>query len=642
MSKIKDRLSRKLSIGIMLLAAPIFIITLALLFLQSRYQIRQEAIDRSNSILKTTILNVRHYMGSIENSTNANAWLMEEYFTPDSLELITRRILQLNPNILSCSVSAEPDILPQYGHRFSVYTVREEQTIHSFRETEYDYYDKLWYKTAIKAGKSCWVEPFGEHTEGTIDHNEAVASYCRPLHLADGRLAGVVAADFNLNHLAKTINTAERQYPDAYFILVGKDGRFFIHPDASKRFRKTIFTDTDPMKNADIIALGHEMTDGNKQGTMHVNTNGKRYHVSYQPVPGTDWTLALVCPDSEVLTSYHQLAYVMAFALIIGLLLILWLTNSVVKRTISPINNLLNLTQEIANGNYDETIPHSNQQDIFGRLQDSFATMQQSLQEKMGIIQKAAKELKWRNEQQKNAIDQAEMAQKEKDLFIQNVSHQIRTPLNIILGFMDVMYEQLKVGDNPASLNYLEKQDLDSMTNSMRHNNILLRRMILMLYESSEAGASKEKRCRRLDELSCNEIARKCISYTKTHHPGILIRFETTAPDHLYILTNRIYLARTLFELLYNAVLHSDKKHIQMRVVHTDTHVLFMVEDTGPGLPKEALYMIETPFTKMDQTSQGLGLGLPLSKRHATSLGGELILDPNYHDGCRFILKLPR
>jgi len=643
MSKIKNRLSRKLSLGIMLLAAPIFIITLGLLFLQSRYLIRQEAIDRSNSILKTTILSVRHYMSTIETSTNANAWLMEEHFTPDSLEIISRKILQLNPNILSCSVNAEPDIFPQYGHHFSIYTVKEEQTIQSFRETEYEYHDKLWYKTVLKAGRSCWVEPFGEHTEGTIDHNEAVASYCRPLRLADGRLAGVVAVDFDFNHLAKTINAAERQYPDAYFILVGKDGRFFIHPDASKLFRKTIFTDTDPMKNADIIALGHEMTDGNKQGTMHVNINGKVCHVCYQPVPGTDWTLALVCPDSEVLTSYHQLAYVMAFVIIIGLLLILWLTNSMVKRTISPINNLLNMTQEIADGKYDEAIPHSNQQDIFGRLQDSFATMQHSLQEKMGNIQQAARELKWRNDQQKKAIDQAETAQKEKDTFIQNVSHQIRTPLNLILGFMDVLYEQLKVrGDNTASLSYFEKQDQDDMTDSMKHNAILLKRMILMLYDSSEAGASEEKKCKRQDELSCNEIARESISYSKTHNPGVLIRFETTAPDSLYILTNRVYLTRTLRELLYNATLHSDKKHIQMRVVHTNTHILFMVEDTGPGLPQEALYMIDKPFTKMDEMSQGLGLGLPLCKRHAVNLGGDLTLDPNYHDGCRFILQLPR
>ena len=79
-----------------------------------------------------------------------------------------------------------------------------------------------------------------------------------------------------------------------------------------------------------------------------------------------------------------------------------------------------------------------------------------------------------------------------------------------------------------------------------------------------------------------------------------------------------------------------------MRVVHTDTQILFMVEDTGPGMPHEAQYLIDVPFAKMDEMSQGLGLGLPLCKRHAVSLGGDLILDPNYHDGCRFILQLPR
>jgi signal transduction histidine kinase len=163
-----------------------------------------------------------------------------------------------------------------------------------------------------------------------------------------------------------------------------------------------------------------------------------------------------------------------------------------------------------------------------------------------------------------------------------------------------------------------------------------------MLYDSSEAGASEERKCKREDELSCNEIARESISYSKTHNPDVLIRFETTVPDSLYILTNRVYLTRTLRELLYNATLHSDKKHIMMRVVHTSTHILFMVQDTGPGLPQDAQHLIDKPFAKVDMLSQGLGLGLPLCKRHAMTLGGELTLDPNYHDGCRFILQLPR
>ena len=47
------------------------------------------------------------------------------------------------------------------------------------------------------------------------------------------------------------------------------------------------------------------------------------------------------------------------------------------------------------------------------------------------------------------------------------------------------------------------------------------------------------------------------------------------------------------------------------------------------------------PFTKVNDLSEGLGLGLPLTKRHAISLGGDLIYDRDYRDGCRFTLEVP-
>jgi hypothetical protein len=89
-----------------------------------------------------------------------------------------------------------------------------------------------------------------------------------------------------------------RGNPDAYFVLTGANGRIFVHPDTTKLFRKTIFTDVDPQQNADIISLGHEMTEG-RQGTMHVTVNDVSCHVCYQPVPGTGWCLALVCPEDK-------------------------------------------------------------------------------------------------------------------------------------------------------------------------------------------------------------------------------------------------------------------------------------------------------------------------------------------------------
>ena len=66
-------------------------------------------------------------------------------------------------------------------------------------------------------------------------------------------------------------------------------------------------------------------------------------------------------------------------------------------------------------------------------------------------------------------------------------------------------------------------------------------------------------------------------------------------------------------------------------------------------LPCRHLYLMRSirellykPFAKIDDLSEGLGLGLPLTKRHALSLGGDLIYDRDYKEGCRFILEMPK
>jgi signal transduction histidine kinase len=365
--------------------------------------------------------------------------------------------------------------------------------------------------------------------------------------------------------------------------------------------------------------------------------------VSFRPVPGTDWSLALVCPDSEILTDYNLLAYVVGLIIIIGLMLILWLTQKVVRQTTSPVINLLNITQQITEGNYDETIPYSNEPDTFGKLQNSFAKMQESLHEHMRDIEETTKQLRLHNRKQEDAIDQVESAAKEKESFIRHISHQVRTPLNIIMGYASVIYESVKARHTePEPPNQFEEDNLNEIRGALLNNAVILKRMVLMLYDSSESGASAEKKCKRTSEISCNQIARESISYVKVHNPGVRIRFETTVSDSVFILTNQVYLTRTIRELIYNAVKHSDKKHIQMRVVDTQEQMLFIVEDTGPGLSKDAVQMIEKPFTKMNEESEGLGLGLPLCKRHAMTLGGDLVLDTSYTDGCRFILELPK
>ena len=630
MINIRRSLSIKLSIGILLMTVPVFVLSVGLLYRQSRNFILKEALEHANSTLDNRMQRVRNYMTIVETATNTNDWVVIENFHPDTLLAISNRIVRLNRHVNGCSITAEPDMFPQYGRYFSAYTIRQGDSIVTVREGEYEYFDKVWYKTPREKGKPCWVEPFDDFNEGTLYTPELIVSYCKPLR-RNGQFIGVISTDLSLRQLADVI-TSDPPYPNSYFIMIGRGGHYFIHPDTTKLFQKTIFTDVDPTSQSDIIALGHEMTEG-KQGSMNIDINGTTSLVCYQPIPQTEWSLALVCPDKDILGAYHQLTYIVIPLIAIGLLIIIMLCSNAVAHTIRPINQLLNKTQSIAEGNYEVYIPKSPREDVIGRLQNSFAKMLQYLNFNMGSARYAAEQMERQNKELAKAMHLVEEADQQKIKFVQNVTHQIRTPLNIIMGFAQVWSE---------NLGQLAEEEMKSIVRQMDHNAKSLNRMVLMLVDSSETGSALALVIGKSQEqIVCNDIAREAIGYTNEHFPDLPIQFTTTLPDTFTIRTNRLYLMRSLRELLYNAAKYSDRQRISVRLEQSGNNVRFIVEDTGPGISEEYREVVYDIFTKVDDLSEGLGLGLPLAKLHISNLGGKFFIDTDYHDGCRFIIELP-
>ncbi len=223
-------------------------------------------------------------------------------------------------------------------------------------------------------------------------------------------------------------------------------------------------------------------------------------------------------------------------------------------------------------------------------------------------------------------------------MFIQKVSSRISKPLNVISGLAEVLLNNIISGGKDKK----QTENISNIANTMKHNATLLYGKILMLSDSSDSALADTSRYQKNEWVVCNELAKKCIAIIGDRRPDAEICFETEVPDTLKIKTNNLYLTRTVAELLYNSAKHTDGKHIVLRVTQTETHVRFIVEDKGPGLPKDNRELIFVPFTKEDDSTEGMGLGLPLCKGHATSLGGNLIYDENYLDGCRFILEIPK
>ena len=294
------------------------------------------------------------------------------------------------------------------------------------------------------------------------------------------------------------------------------------------------------------------------------------------------------------------------------------------------------MTEKITNGHYDEVMPLSDREDEIGLLQNSFAAMQQSLNSQMGSIHDTTDALRQRNEDRVQDMETTKVNIQKKISFIKSVLHQIRTPLSIITGFANMLRDSIaaqRAGDETKAIS---ADYLNEICVSMKHNAIHLKRMVL------ETSSSQGLLYNKSDEMSCNALARKCVDYTKSHYPDQQITFETELPDTTYILTNHFFLLRTIRELLANAVKYSDGQHIRLYVTETETTVRFIVEDEGPGFSEESLDLTLKPLVEMDDQLERSGLGLPMAYRHANGLGGSLVHDTSYLDGCRYILEIPK
>jgi signal transduction histidine kinase len=633
LNRIRKSFSTKLSIGILLMAITIFVVSLGVLFTQSRHFIRSEAIGRANAVLNTTMQRLSRNLMTIENATNAYTWMIEQSFEPEKILGYTNMIVRLNPHIDGCSISAEPDMFKKYGKHFSAYTVRETDTIRTVIEEPYDYFNKIWYKSPRNLNAGCWEVYTDEVDSLELTLDGMIASYGKPLYSADSSIVGIISTDLSFLRLSKVMSEV-KPYPNSYFMMINEDGRFFIHPDSTKLFTQTIFSNIGEQvhRQIDVIALGHEMTSG-KKGHMLAHIDNQPCLVCYQPVAGTKWSLAIVCPDSDVLAGYNRLTYIVVPLLAIGLIIIILLCHRAVTHTIRPLNQLLDKTQAIASGNMEIHISKSQREDVIGQLQNSFAAMLQSLNFHMGSVRFTTEQTRLQNEELEKATNMAKEADKQKTIFIQNVSHQIRTPLNIIMGFAQVLSDISNEG--------LSDEEMKSITAMMDHNSKLLNRMLLMLFDSSDTGLTEELNAQKSDMVQCNDVAHEAIAYTNLHYPKMKVNFESDVDDNFCIQASQLYLMRALRELLYNSAKYSDGENIKLQIKRTDNMIRFVVEDTGKSITEADSDTIFKFFVKVDDLTEGLGLGLPLAKRHAQNLGGDLILDTDYQEGCRFIIEIP-
>ena len=243
------------------------------------------------------------------------------------------------------------------------------------------------------------------------------------------------------------------------------------------------------------------------------------------------------------------------------------------------------------------------------------------------IVQSRRKHMK---ELQK-AYRRATESEKMKAAFIQNVSHEVRTPLNIISGFSQV------IADPELTDSVEERQHMSEMMQKSAHQiTSLIDEIIgLSLIESTEKMRREDTPC--INRL-LNDFQR---DYQDLAKKGVSVKVDTTLADDFTIKTNENMLKRIITALMENAVKYTEEGSITLKASADEKQLRVTIEDTGCGIPADQAENIFGRFVKLDSFKEGIGLGLPLSRKLAEQLDGNVILDTKYTQGARFIVTLP-
>lgn len=260
------------------------------------------------------------------------------------------------------------------------------------------------------------------------------------------------------------------------------------------------------------------------------------------------------------------------------------------------------------------------------RLRDQEIQLQQQIAERTLELEREIIE-------RKRAEVAACEANQAKSTFLANMSHELRTPLNVILGFTQLMTRN-------GSLTPQQQGYLDTISYSGEHLLNLIND-VLDISKIEAGGAVLNENnfnlCGFLDSLQ--QMLR-----LKAESKGLQLVFDLVPDLPQYICTDENKLCQVLMNLLGNAIKFTQAGSVTLRVRYgqkqtTPSLIKFVVEDTGPGIAATELESMFEPFVQTlsgRNSQEGSGLGLSISRKFVSLMGGDITVDSELGEGTVF------
>lgn len=231
------------------------------------------------------------------------------------------------------------------------------------------------------------------------------------------------------------------------------------------------------------------------------------------------------------------------------------------------------------------------------------------------------------------ARDKAKQSERFKSDFVNNMGHELLTPLSAIVEYSNLIADCI---DDDRHRYIKRFADLVSLNSDL----------LLTLVNDVLELPSLENSKLTINHIPCSlkEICQISIDSTTKHlSPDVRFVFENESDNDTVIRTDPQRVEQVLIHLLTNAAKFTEKGMISFGYKFSDDRkaITFTISDTGTGIPKGKEDLIFSRFTKLDASTQGNGLGLYISSLLASLLKGDLSLDKDYRTGARFTFTIP-
>jgi signal transduction histidine kinase len=444
---------------------------------------------------------------------------------------------------------------------------------------------------------------------------------------------GVVLAVIHLGVVTDVIARA-RVGSAGYGYAVNSRGRLVAHPDSNLLYRRTSFASLPQVQ----AALEGGVRPEESSAAIGRDHEGQKVLSAFQTVDILGWRVFVEEPLSEAYAPLNSAITRTAFLLIVFLVLAIATSVVLARRMAKPIESMQVAAAQIGAGALDQRIDVRGSDELgalaeefnrmAGRLQESYAGLEEKVEERTRELEKALAELDEKGRQ-------LEAASRHKSEFLANMSHELRTPLNAIIGFSQVLRERMF-----GELNEKQEEYLDDILSSGNH----LLSLIDDILDLSKVEAGQVEL--EIAPFSLREALESGVVMVRERATLDGVRVALDANSGVDLVTgDERRIRQVIFNLLSNAVKFTPSGGaVDVRATQVNGEARVSVTDTGPGIAAEDHDRIFEEFQQTEtgvEQREGTGLGLALSKRLVELHGGRIWVDSEPGKGSTFVFTLP-